>query len=168
MTDAERGFEPDAVMARVGEGIALRQRGERDAARRLFAELWQEIGGADGDAFHRCAIAHSMADVRDDVDEELDWDLLALDAADALTDARAAEGGVTTPVAAFYPSLHLNLGECYRKLGDVERARHHLLQGQASLAALPEGGYSAMIRGGFDTLTQALAAGGAGGLAGDI
>jgi tetratricopeptide (TPR) repeat protein len=143
-------------MVRVGEGIELQQRGEREAARRMFAELWDEIGGEEGDAFHRCAIAHSMADARDDVNEELHWDLLALDAADVLSDARAAEGGVAVPVAAFYPSLHLNLGECYRKLGNVERAREHLRQGQASVGALPEGGYSTMIRGGLDRLAQGL------------
>jgi len=143
-------------MLRVGEGIGLRGRGERDAARRLFAELWEEIGGEDGDAFHRCAIAHSMADACDDVGDEVAWDLRALEAADSLTDARVAEGGVSAPVAAFYPSLHLNLGECYRKLGDVARARDHLQRGQASLGELPDDGYSAMIRSGFDRLAQAL------------
>jgi tetratricopeptide (TPR) repeat protein len=153
---AEQGFEPDAVMLRVGEGIGLRERGEREAARRLFAELWQEIGGEDGDAFHRCAIAHSMADARDEVEEELAWDLRALEAAESLTDARVAESGVSAPVAAFYPSLHLNLGDCYRKLGDVNRARDHLQRGQASLGALPDDGYSAMIRDGFDRLARAL------------
>jgi hypothetical protein len=49
---------------------------EREAARRLFADLWEEIG-AGGDALHRCALAHSMADVQDDVREELVWDLRA-------------------------------------------------------------------------------------------
>jgi hypothetical protein len=157
VTENEHGFAPDAVMLRVGEGIGLRERGERDAARRLFDELWREIGGRDGDAFHRCAIAHSMADVHEDVHEELTWDLLALEAADSLTDARAAEGGVTAQVAAFYPSLHLNLAECYRKLDDVDRARDHLLKGRAVLDALPDDGYSAMVRAGYDRLARALA-----------
>ncbi|SOD72895.1 hypothetical protein SAMN05892883_2210 [Jatrophihabitans sp. GAS493] len=157
MKDQESGVEPDAVMVRVGEGIGLRQQGERGAAREVFAELWDAIGGEDGDAFHRCAIAHSMADVRDDVNDELHWDLLALDAADSLTDGRAAEGGVAVPVAAFYPSLHLNLGECYRELGDADRARDHLRRGLDSMTALPEGGYSTMIRDGLDRLARLLA-----------
>ena len=59
--------EPDAVMARIGEGIALRECGERVAARDLFEQVWSEIGGENGDPFHRCALAHSMADVQDDV-----------------------------------------------------------------------------------------------------
>jgi RimJ/RimL family protein N-acetyltransferase len=156
MAGADGRFEPDSVMVRVGEGIGLGEAGEREAARALFAELWEEIGGDAGDAFHRCAIAHSMADVRDDASEELAWDLAALDAADSLTDERLAEGGATVTVAAFYPSLHLNLGECYRKLGDLDHARDHLKRGRASLGALADDGYSAMIRDGFDRLAQAL------------
>jgi hypothetical protein len=60
MAVANEGFEPDSVMVRVGEGIGSGERGEREAARALFAELWEEIGGDAGDALHRCAIAHSM------------------------------------------------------------------------------------------------------------
>jgi len=98
--------------------------------------VWSEIGGENGDPFHRCALAHSMADVQDDVHEELAWDLRALAAADLLTNERAARGGVAGSVAGFYPSLHLNLGECYRKLGEVDRAREHLDRGRASVDAL--------------------------------
>jgi len=62
-----------------------------------------EIGGESGDPFHRCALAHAMADVQDDVHEELLWDLRRLAAADLLTDERAARGGVAGPVAGFCP-----------------------------------------------------------------
>ena len=148
--------EPDAVMARIGEGIALRERGERVAARDLFAQVWSEIGGENGDPFHRCALAHSMADVQDDVHEELVWDLGALAAADLLTNERAARGGVAGSVAGFYPSLHLNLGECYRKLGEVDRAREHLDRGRASVDALGNDGYGQMIKGGLDQLADRL------------
>ncbi len=143
-------------MLRVGEGIALRQRGERLVAHRLFLELWEQIGGVGGDPFHRCAIAHSMADACDDVKEELMWDLLALEAAESVTDARAAEGGVSGSAAAFFPSLHLNLAECYRRIGDVERAAGHVVRGRAALGVLAEGGYSLMIRDGFDRIDKAL------------
>jgi hypothetical protein len=159
MTDVDPGFQTDAVMVRVGEGIGLREHGKRAEARHLFDDLWREIGGVDGDAFHRCAIAHSMADVRDDVREESAWDLLALEAADSLTDARVAEGGVTAPVAAFYPSLHLNLGDCYRRLGDADRALDHLRLGRASLAALPDDGYMSLVRDGFERLARACEGG---------
>lgn len=148
--------EPDAVMARIGVGIALRERGERVAARDLFAQVWSDIGGENGDPFHRCALAHSMADVQDDVHEELAWDLRALAAADLLSDERAARGGVAGPVAGFYPSLHLNLGECYRKLGELDRAHEHLDQGRASVLALGNDGYGQMIKNGLDRLADRL------------
>ncbi|MBC6459448.1 hypothetical protein HKK72_16305 [Actinomadura sp. HBU206391] len=145
-------------MARIGEGIGLGHSGDRAAARRLFADLWEEIGD-DGDALHRCALAHSMADVQDDVREELAWDLRALEAADRITDERARHAGVTSPVSAFYPSLHLNLGEAYRKLGDVDRARDHLRRGRAAVGALPDDGYGQMIKGGLDRLAERLPGG---------
>ncbi|MEJ7630731.1 MAG: tetratricopeptide repeat protein [Nocardioidaceae bacterium] len=148
--------KPDATMARIAEGIELRQRGDRDAARRLFWELWTEIGGDHADPFHRCALAHSMADVQDDIREELIWDLRAVDAAQLVTDERAARAGLKSPVASFYPSLHLNLGECYRKLGDRDQARQHLQAGGAAIDALPDDGYGRMIRAGLERLAQRL------------
>lgn len=90
--------KPDSTMIRIGEGIELNHRGERAAARELFTQVWHEIG-EDGDQLHQCALAHSMADVQEDVREELLWDLRALAAADGLTDERAARAGVTSPVA---------------------------------------------------------------------
>lgn len=149
--------DPDAVMKKVGKGIGLGQCGDREAARRLFAQLWEEIGADRGDPLHRCALAHSMADVQDDVHDELLWDRRALEAADSLSDERTAAAGVALPVAGFYPSLHLNLGECYRKLGDVDRARQHLAEGQAAVSALPDNGYARMIAGGLNRLADHLA-----------
>lgn len=148
--------EPDAVMVRIGEGISLRERGEWPAARDLFAQVWSEIGGESGDPFHRCALAHSMADVQDDVHDELLWDLRALAAADLLTDERAEQGGVAGPVAGFYPSLHLNLADCYRKLGELDRAREHLDHGRASVNILGNDSYAQMIKGGLERLADKL------------
>jgi hypothetical protein len=98
-----------------------------------------------------------MADVQDDVHDELVWDLRALQAAELMTDERAAQAGVTSPVAGFYPSLHLNLGECYRKLGDPDRAREQFERGQATVGALGDDSYGQMIKGGFDRLGERLA-----------
>lgn len=125
-------------MTSIGAGIELSQRGEYEDAQRLFTELWGQIG-AEGDPFHRCALAHSMADVQDDPQAELVWDLRALQAADLVTDERAAAAGVTSPVAGFYPSLHLNLG-------DLPAARRHLDFGLAAIQALGDDGYRNMIR----------------------
>jgi hypothetical protein len=150
--------EPDAVMTRVGEGIALSQRGDRAAARQLLTEVWDQVG-PDGDPFHRCAIAHWLADVQDDERAELGWDLRALAAAELITGERARQAGLATPVRAMFPSLHLNLGDVYRRLGDAQRAAEHLRRGQADADALAEDGYGAMIRGGLSRLAERLAAG---------
>ena len=142
-------------MVKISQGIGLGQAGERAAAREVFSDLWDRIG-ADGDPFYRCAVAHSMADVQDDLNDELAWDLRALHAADLVTNDRVREAGVMSPAAAFYPSLHLNLGEVYRKLGDLDRARFHLSQGQAALGVLGDDGYGQIVKGGLDGLANRL------------
>ncbi|MEV4753844.1 tetratricopeptide repeat protein [Micromonospora sp. NPDC049559] len=148
----------DATLARINQGVQLHhQQGRREAARDLFARLWDEIGGERGDPLHVCVLAHSMADVQDDVDQELVWDQRALAAADLLTDDRVARAGVALPVAGLYPSLHLNLAECYRKLGDLDRAREHLQRARAGIGALGDDEYGQLIKGGLDRLTQQLA-----------
>jgi tetratricopeptide (TPR) repeat protein len=142
-------------MSRVGRGIELSSAGDREAARKLFGELWEEIG-PDGDPLHRCAVAHHLADLQDDPQQEVLWDSRALEAADLLTDERAAAAGVASPVAGLYPSLHLNLGEAYRKLGDLDEARRHLDQGLAAATALGDDGYGAMVRRGLSGLADRL------------
>ncbi len=56
----------------------------------------------------------------------------------------------------FYPSLHLNLGDVYHRLGDLELARAHLRLGQAALGALGDDGYGQMVRSGLDRLADRL------------
>lgn len=145
----------DPTMGRIAEAMALGQRGERAAARALFADIWARIG-EDGDPFHRCALAHAMADVQDDVAEELRWDERALAAADELTDERVAAGGVHSGVAGFYPSLHLNIAECHRRLGNRTQAQEHLARGRERLGALADDGYGQLVRGGYDRLAERL------------
>ncbi|WP_422771088.1 hypothetical protein ACN28C_31330 [Plantactinospora sp. WMMC1484] len=150
----------DATLARINQGVQLHHRqGQRAAARALFAEIWDEIDGERGDPLHVCVLAHAMADVQDDVHQEVVWDQRALAAADLLTDARVAQAGVTLPVAGLYPSLHLNLAECYRKLGDLDRAREHLGRAQAGIGALGDDEYAQLIRAGLDRLAQQLTSG---------
>jgi len=144
------------MLVRIGEAVQLSHQGERETARLLFSEIWDEIGGEQGDPLHRCTLAHAMADVQDDVREELLWDQRALEAADLLTDARVAQAGVSLPVAGLYPSLHLNLSECHRKLGDLDRAREHLRHAQATIGALGDDGYGQMIRNGLERMAEQL------------
>ncbi|MFC7100886.1 hypothetical protein ACFQQB_10700 [Nonomuraea rubra] len=130
--------------------------GEREAARELFAQIWDDIGGEQGDPLHVCVLAHSMADVQDDVDQELMWDLRALAAVGLVTDERVAQAGVPLSVAGLYPSLHLNLSECYRKLGDLDRAREHLQHARDGIGALGDDDYGRLIKGGLERLAEQL------------
>ncbi|MDQ7905039.1 hypothetical protein RB614_10955 [Phytohabitans sp. ZYX-F-186] len=149
----------DPTVARIGQGVELHHgQGQRDAARDVFARIWEEIGGEQGDPLHVCVLAHSMADVQDDVHQELIWDQRALAAADLLTDDRVAQAGVTLSVSGLYPSLHLNLADCYRKLGDLGRAREHLQRARAGIGALGDDGYGQLIKDGLDRLARQLTA----------
>lgn len=147
----------DSTLARIGEGVQLHHhQGQRDAARELFAQIWDDIGGEQGEPLHVCVLAHSMADVQDDVHEELMWDLRALAAADRVTDDGVAQAGVPLSAAGLYPSLHLNLSDCYRKLGDLGRAREHLQQARAGIGALDDDDYGKLIKGGLEQLAEQL------------
>ena len=75
------------VLVRVGQ-MTLQGHADRVSARGQLLQLWREIGGVDGDPVHQCAVAHALADVQDDIGEELRWDLAALDAAGDVTDER--------------------------------------------------------------------------------
>ncbi|MGC4868341.1 tetratricopeptide repeat protein [Micromonospora sp. DT53] len=148
----------DETLTRINQGVQLNHhQGQREAARDLFAQIWDEIGGERGDLLHVCVLAHSMADVQEDVHQELVWDERALAAADLLTEDRVAQAGVPMSVAGLYPSLHLNLAECYRKLGDLDSARECLQRAQAGLGALGDDEYGQLIKGGLDRLVQQLA-----------
>jgi hypothetical protein len=150
-------IESDATMVRLSEAIALSQAGDRLAARDRLAQLWRDSGGEAGDPLYRCGIAHAIADVQDDPVDELWWDLQALAAADLVTDERA-EGAGAGPVAGFYPSLHLNLGDCYRRLGDADNAWLHVHRGLGSVRALPESGYRDLVLQGLERLADRLRA----------
>ena len=139
----------DETMARIGAAMAQGP----DDARRLLAEIWDDDGA---DALHRVAVAHYLADLQGDPHDELAWDRRALAEADALTDDRVDAAGVATPVRAFYPSLHLNLGESLRKVGDLAAARDQLARGRGSVDALPDDGYGRLIRTSLDDLAARL------------
>ncbi|WP_262402191.1 hypothetical protein [Actinomadura sp. CNU-125] len=147
----------DLTMTRIGEGVELHHhQGRRQAARGLFAQIWDDIGGEQGDPLHVCVLAHSMADVQDDVHQELMWDLRALAAVGQVTDERVAQAGVLLSVVGLYPSLHLNLSDCYRKPGDPGRAREHLQQARAGIGARGDDEYGRLIKGGLDRLAEQL------------
>ncbi|GAA3744290.1 hypothetical protein GCM10022225_29890 [Plantactinospora mayteni] len=149
--------DTDETMAGIAEAVEWGRAGRTGAARERLTELWGRIGPA-GDPFHRCTLAHYLADLQEDPAEELRWDLRALEAADTLTDERAQRHDTSLQVAAFRPSLQLNLAEDYRKLGRPDQAREHLALARESLPALGDDPYGQMIRDGVVRLGALLAA----------
>lgn len=148
----------DTVMERISAAVAVYQSGDRDGARQQLAEVWGQI--QSGDPLHRCFLAHYMADLQDDVRDELRWDQRALAAADDVTEERAQrfarQFNGALDVRALYPSLHLNLGDDYRRLGATAQAREHLALAQQTMYVLPDDGYGQMIRGGIADLARRL------------
>ncbi|GAA1890767.1 hypothetical protein [Williamsia serinedens] len=154
-TDA--ASEPDEVMAAI---VAAMQLATTDAAaaRAQLDALWERVG-AGGDALHRCTIGHYRADLCDDAAEALTWDIRALDAAHALTDVRAQAHHSSLSVEGFYPSLHLNLADNYRRLGSVDAAHHHLAEARSRLSVLTNLAYRQVVSDGVEHVTAALEAG---------
>ncbi|CAM5548690.1 MULTISPECIES: hypothetical protein [Streptomyces] len=145
----------DAVMTRIGQAIMLLHGGDREEARNRFGALWSELG-ADGDALHRCTLAHYMADTQDDPGDELAWDLRALTAAEGAGGGRSAQHPDLPAVRAFYPSLHLNLAADYLKLQRPDSARIHLQRARVAAASLPDDGYGDGVRAAIDRLELRL------------
>jgi hypothetical protein len=120
----------------VMELIETLHRGEREIARSRMGELWHRL--PPDDRFHRCVLAHYMADAQDDAREELVWDLLAFEAA---SNARPEEFDDRFPgmsLASFFPSLHLNLASCYERIGEIDLARKHAIGAAAAAPSLSE------------------------------
>lgn len=144
------------MMDRIMAAIALHQRGENELARIAMTALWEETG-IDGDALHRCTLAHYMADLESDPADALAWNKLALAAAEELVAAGVKDvlGGVS--LRSFFPSLHLNLAEDYRLLGDIANAVRHAELARQALEGLSDEGLTAMIRGGVERIEARLA-----------
>lgn len=143
-------------MKRIEEAMALQQAGDLDGARQRFTEIWAEIA-SDGDPFHRCVLAHYMADLQQNLRDELAWDLRALDAAASITDDRAKQHDSSLAIRGFHPSLHLNLAADFHKLEDIAQARAHLAQAQEHLDALNDDAYGHGIRSAIQRLAGKLA-----------
>ncbi|MCG5435847.1 hypothetical protein [Micromonospora foliorum] len=135
----------DPTMTRIMDAVQLGRSGAPAPARELLTALWDELGPT-GDALHRCTLAHYLADLQDTTEAELSWDERALAAVSQLTDERAQRHLPSLQVQAFLPSLHLNLADCHRRLGNVGQAREHLARVGEHLAGLPDDPYGESIR----------------------
>ncbi|WP_116947607.1 hypothetical protein [Jiangella endophytica] len=132
---------PDPTMEAISKAVVSGREGNIASARCDLLAIWQQIGAA-GDPFHRCTLAHYLADLHEDPAEALIWDVRALDAATALTDERAQQFDVGFDVAGFLPSLYLNLADNFRRLGSFDTANTHLSTARELSDALSAGPYA--------------------------
>ncbi|GAA2579028.1 hypothetical protein GCM10010435_64790 [Winogradskya consettensis] len=137
------------TLEKLTEAVNAGRAGAKGPARAALQELWTEVGPA-GDPMHRASIAHYLADLQESVADELMWDQRALAAMAGLGDERAH---------AFLPSLHLNLADAHRRLGERAPAEQHLAEAARLVTALPGDEYGALIRTGIDNVGELLDAG---------
>lgn len=141
-------------MGEIMQAVASLQGGNRDGAREELLRLWKHHG-SDGSPLQRCTIAHFLADTEENVATELEWDLRALEVATGCADDKDRDA-VDDAVVSFLPSLHLNVGDAYRRLGETELASRHAANGLARINSLPAGGYADMVRSGLARLRDRL------------
>jgi hypothetical protein len=149
----------DDVMARVTAAVQRGQAGERVRARQDLEAIWAEVERGGGDDFHRCVIAHFMADLQEDDREELMWDERALAAVEGVSDERAQEFHESLRVRGFMPSLYLSLADDHRRLGDAHRAHEFFEKARATSDALGDDAYGELVRDILDKVGRALAEG---------
>ncbi|WP_093851293.1 hypothetical protein [Streptomyces pini] len=142
-------------MEAIGAAVAEGQTGQARAARRRLLDLWSEIGPT-GDPLHRCALAHHLADLHEDPAQALAWDVRALDAADAVTEQRLQEHHAGLRIAAFHPSLHLNLADDYRRLGSFDAAAEHIDAARGHTPDLPRDPYGDSLRTAVEQVAEAI------------
>lgn len=135
--------QEDEILTRIKDAFRLYCRSEVAEGRRLLLELWGELGADKG--YHQSVTAHYLADTETEVADELRWDLLALEAAESVDEGSPYAAAVRM----FFPSLHLNLADGYRRMGDFDKARYHSEEGMAAGGVLGLDHYGQTVRGGL-------------------
>lgn len=143
---------PDPIMEAIGRAVTEGRAGDIASARQKLLDLWSSAG----DPLHRCTLAHYLADLYEDPAQALAWDVRALDAADAVTEQRVQEHHAGLHIAGFYPSLHLNLADNYRRLGSFEPATEHINAAREHAPNLPQDAYGGLIRAAMDEVAEAI------------
>jgi hypothetical protein len=147
--DPPSGVRPDVMAA-----VELALGGRADDARRCFDALWGSLEVDDG--FHRCVVAHYMADLQTDSLVEREWDQRTLDCAlrsppESLDDRIPEVTG-----ANLLPSLYLNLAAVCERVGDLEAARLHAVAARQSLDDVPRTALGGLTRSAIERLCERL------------
>lgn len=142
-------------MREILAAVGVAKRGKPGEGRKMLLELWEKYSPRR-EPLQICAMAHTLADTETDVATELEWDLRALEAA---TGSREAQDRDTLPPVPeiFLPSLHLNISDCYRRLGDIERTRLHARFASNRAGALLDDDYGRQLRESLRRMNEYLA-----------
>ena len=145
----------DSIMESIGKAVTIGREGDTKSARRGLLEIWNHIG-ADGDPFHRCTLAHYLADLYESPAEALMWDTRAFDAATTITDQRAQQHYAGLQVAGFFPSLLLNIADNLRRLGAFEAATEYIDSAEQCTPTLSQDAYGDIVRTAITEVRQAI------------
>lgn len=141
-------------MKEITEAVGILQRGEKADARARLVALWDEHS-ANEERLLMCVTAHYLADTEADAADELEWDLRALELATGSREPEDLEP-FSPDLISFLPSLHGSVGNGYRRLGDLERARRHVGFATARVGMLADDAYGQLVRGGLRRIEAAL------------
>jgi tetratricopeptide (TPR) repeat protein len=94
------------------QGTQAEFKGKMEEARGLYWQAWE----AARDDYEACIAAHYVAHMQENAEEVLRWNQEALDRAERTADER---------VKSFYPSLYLNMGQSFERLGNQDEAQKY-------------------------------------------
>lgn len=135
----------ETIVSAVGRTLS----GEREAGKGALTRCWRTT--SESDHAQRCVIAHYLADLEPQVDDEVSWDETALAAYAHVEERDLAAIGIAD-ARGLEPSLHLNLGDGYLRQGRVAQARAQVAAGITAQEALENDGYGMFIRNGLADL----------------
>ena len=101
------------------DAVQLTLSGDKELGEQTLRRCWSQT--MPSDHAQRCVIAHYLADLQSDVATEVEWDERALAEFDDVSDSDLAPIGVPN-AKGFAPSLHLNVGDGYLRMGRLDDA----------------------------------------------
>lgn len=130
-------LDPDNTIVRLcAKGMEQEGAGNTKEAEQLFQQAWHRASKDE----EKCIAAHYVARHQNNATDKLRWDVMALRFATQSGDGK---------MAAFYPSLYLNIAKGFEDLNDLDNARDNYQSALSFLSFLPNDGYREMIRRGI-------------------
>ena len=106
-------------------GITAEMEGDVLAAMKCYNSAWEEKTSD----YEACIAAHYLARLQNSAEAMLYWNEMALEYANNVA---------YELVAAFYPSLYLNVGKCYEDMGEHRKALECYYTGVDKTGELPD------------------------------